>query len=119
MTDEQAIEKMRDWLSEEAHWRKNGFGDADEKGGYRNACLMGAARLALWNDISCDGKSIRDLRSVDRISDRLEAVIREQFPDRWYDGHPVLCFNDDPETTIEDVRLVVDKTLADVRGEVA
>lgn len=66
------------------------------------ACLLGTAELC--------SSSLGDFVSISAIGDRLAAVIAELFPDRKEGtGHwaTVIKFNDHPDTTFEDVMLVV------------
>jgi hypothetical protein len=73
----------------------------------KGVCLMGA----VFDALEQRGVSVW----IDEIAPNLTKVIEEQFPDRlpgigYESAHPVPYFNDHPDTVIEDVVLVLEKS---------
>lgn len=85
--------------------RRVGWIKDDEVDDDGRRCMIGAASVVWprqWGD-----------PRFTAFNDHVEAVISEQFPERWqpYDEgiRPAAYFNDLAETTLEDVELVLEK----------
>lgn len=114
----EALDKMLDWFANEDRWLKGATAIRAYPGGpVTRACMMGGVALAIWGDIT--RSSCTDPESVvmrQYIADLLREAADEQFHDRMTNGrHSVPFFNDHPDTTIADVRLVIEKARAAVQ----
>lgn len=80
-------------------WHKGGSGNSID--GYCLGVALGQTCRAAnsWED-NCYYK---------HVSDVVEAVIAEQFPDRYDSSERFSHFNDHDDTTIEDIALVLEK----------
>lgn len=114
ITEAQALERLLEWFADERHWAKKTLGEVDLEGNVLNTCLYGGMKMIYVGRINAAGPC-----NLFQLADRIGRVIEEQFPERdngskrYYVGP----FNDHPETTIADVRSVLEKTLAQVQEE--
>lgn len=115
MNDREILEKMREYLTAET-WIKDRFAAAkgDEIVG---VCLQGACYLAAGHKFK--GWTFDSSSLPDSLAFLLSKVIREQFPERYmspfFDEWDVVVeFNDNPDTTLDNVHLVLDKAIAEV-----
>lgn len=118
-----AAEAMLDWFADEEHWIKGTMGTSDPSGPV-NACLLGGAQLAVWGGWSLNGSGFsheeqRNLAGMhSRLIHRIQKVVREQFPERAKRSpNCIIDFNDHIATTIEDIRVVLEKTRNGIQEE--
>lgn len=90
------IDKVIDYINEKG-WHK---GDLVGKDG--SVCIIGAIQhCGHFNELADE---------LDVLDERIQPAVEKLFPDRFKPGrllHPVAKFNDHPDTTREDVMLVL------------
>jgi hypothetical protein len=101
-------EEMLDILSGEEKWTQRQY-YCYEWNGKESRCLLGAYGQVTHDDASY--YSDRDARTV--YARRLRDVISEQYSERTdgfsEPGVVIVQFNDHPDTTFEDIRIVLEK----------
>jgi hypothetical protein len=111
--ESETTEEIIKWFENPEHWNKNVMSFIGKNGLTMSTCLLGGLDHV-------NGKP----GSVDRVQEIITSVIREQFPDRLdyplddCDSADVIVgFNDHPDTTITDVRAMLEKTLVQLQEE--
>jgi len=116
MTSDEVLQGAIDLLQDPERWCKKHIarssfgmpaGDISTMGVIRSTCLVGAIRLAARPD-----HLFQSLPASNEAADRLRMVPEVAAFDIGH-GCPIPLFNDDPNTTHEDVLLVLKKALYD------
>lgn len=110
------VQGMLAWFEDRKHWEQHHLMTSEpDPNGEPGAMVVTSTCLIGGADMVYEWVPGNDHEALTLMYSTLAQVIREQFPDKLCDGEKkwmdvIIGFNDDPSTTIEDVRAVLEKT---------